>query len=326
MSRWLGSSLKFVLTLGVLVAVAAAVDPSDLLSALRTADWPWVGLAVLLLPVNLALDGWVWKRLLDTVLDRVPVQALAGALLSGIALGFWTPARLGEYAGRALFLPDGDRWTLSLTVFAQRMVDMGVGVVGGLAVLLGAFYVGLVPLSPTWIATAAVGGVTGAVLALFVAAPSLVHRIAQRLAPGGSRLTDRTAFFEHLSARQGGAVLVGTVARYVVFTGQLACLGAAFAPSADGALLWVAASLTFYVKYLVPSLTVLDLGIREGGAALFFQLLGLGAAAGVSAALLLFAVNILVPAMLGAPLVAKLRLSSEVETRDRSRPRPLLES
>ena len=113
-------------------------------------------------------------------------------------------------------------------------------------------------------------------------------------------------------------VFGGTVARYAVFTGQLACLGAAFAPSANGMPLWGAASLTFYVKYLIPSLTVLDLGIREGGAAFFFQILGLGAAAGLNAALLLFALNVLVPALLGVPFLATLRLSSEAPQNEHS--------
>ena len=321
--RWLSSILKLMLTLGVLGAIVATVDPAALLASLRSAEWAWVVVAVLLLPLNLALDGWTWKQLLHTILDRVPLKPLAGGVLSGIALGFWTPARVGEYAGRALFLPEGDRWTLSLSVFAQRMVDMAVGVAVGLALLVGALAGGAVPATLPWLLTAAVGGGTLAVLIPFVIAPALVHSGAQWLMPHWTRVAERTAFFQRLTARQRARVLGGTGARYLVFTGQMVCLGAAFAPSAPVGLLWAAAGLTFYVKYLVPSLTVLDLGIREGGAAVFFQLFGLGAADGLNAALLLFTINLLVPALLGAPLVPKLRLSPEVEPVDSRRPAPL---
>jgi len=312
--RWLSLLLKLLLTCGILGAVVTAVEPSALLATLRTADWTWVAVAALLLPVNLGLEGWVWKQLLAPVLDRVPLRSLAGAVLSGCALGFWTPARLGEYAGRAFYLPEGDRWTLSLTVFAQRLVDMAVGVLVGLAVLGAGFATGLVRATGPWLAAAGIGGGVGGVVLAFVVAPSLAHRLSQRLAPQWTGLTDRTALLSRLSGRQGGAVLVGTLARYAVFTGQMACLGAAFAPSPSGLLLWMAASLTFYVKYLLPSLTALDLGVREGGAAFFFQLLGLGAAAGLNAALLLFALNVLVPALLGAPLVHTLRVSGKGKT------------
>lgn len=310
MPRWLRFLLKLGLTLGVLGAVVAAVEPAALLAALRTADWTWVAVAALLVPVNLTLDGWVWKQLLAPVVDRVPLRPLAGAVLSGLALGFWTPARLGEYAGRAFYLPHGDRWALSLTVFAQRMVDMAVGVIVGLAVLGAGFATGLVPATGPWLAAAGVGGGVGTVLLAFVVSPSLAHRLARRLAPQWTGLTERTALLRRLSGWQGCAVLVGTTARYAVFTGQLACLGAAFAPGASAPLLWMAASLTFYVKYLLPSLTLLDLGVREGGAAFFFQLLGLGAAGGLNAALLLFTLNVLFPALLGAPLVTTLQLST----------------
>lgn len=309
MARWLSIALKSVLTVGVVAALFAAVDPTALLSSLRRAEWVWVAGAAALLPLNLFLDGWVWKRLLDTILDRVPPRSLVGALLSGLALGFWTPARIGEYAGRAFYLPDGDRWSISLTVFAQRMVDMTVGVTVGFVVLLGAFASAAIPLTTAWAAAAAVGLGTGAVLVVFIVAPGLVHRLARWLAPNRPAITDRTAFFQRLTRRQGGAVVGGSLARYLVFTGQFVCLGMAFAPSASWPLVAVAASLTFYAKYLIPSLTVLDLGLREGGAAFFFHTFGLGAAAGLSAALVLFAINVLVPAALGLPLVGRLRLA-----------------
>ncbi len=314
--RWLRFGLKAILTVSVLVAVAMAVDPSALLRSLWQAQWPWIAVALLLLPINLALDGWVWKRLLTPVLDRVSHWDLAGAVLSGIALGFWTPARAGEYAGRALSLTDGDRWSISLTVFAQRMVDMAVGVNVGLVALAWALWHGGLPRSAPWLATAGIGVATGVGFAAVVTAPVQVHRFLQWLIPNRPSITDRTALFERLSPDQGWAVVGGSLTRYLVFTGQFVCLGKAFAPSAPWSLLAAAAGLTFFAKYLIPSVTLLDLGIREGGAAFFFQQLGLGAAAGLNAALVLFAVNILVPALLGLPFVTRLSLPDRLEQAD----------
>ncbi len=318
--HWLRLALKSILTVSVLTALTYSVEGDTLVASLQQAQWTWVVVAVFLIPLNLALDGWVWKQLLDPVLDRVPLRALFGGLLSGIALGFWTPARAGEYAGRAFSLPEGDRWSISLTVFAQRMVDMAVGVSLGLLALTWCFWTSVLPVSGPWLAAGTIGLGTAVVLAVFIGAPVRVHRLARWLVPNHASVTDRTALFRRLSLRQGMAVLGGSTARYVVFTGQFACLGLAFAPSAPWHMLALGASLTFYAKYLIPSLTLLDLGIREGGAAFFFQQLGLGAAAGLNAALLLFALNILVPAALGLPFVARLRLSGEREetVKDRS--------
>lgn len=311
--RWLRIGLKSILTVGVLVALVMAVDLTALAASLQRAQWQWVGVAVLLLPLNLTLDAWVWKRLLDTILDRVPIQALTGALLSGLALGFWTPARAGEYVARACFLPTGDRWSIALTVFAQRMVDMAIGVNVGFVALLGAFYSGAIPPTGPWVAAALIGLGTGTGLTVFVLRPRWAHRAATWIVGNRSRITERTALLRRLSPKQGRDVLSGSLARYVVFTGQLACLGLAFAPSASWGLLAAGATLTFYAKYLIPSLVFLDLGIREGGAVFFFGQLGLGAAAGLNAALVLFVINVVIPAVLGLPLVARLTLP---DTRD----------
>jgi uncharacterized membrane protein YbhN (UPF0104 family) len=313
MARWLRRLLQLLLTIAVLGALVWAVDPAALYATARAANGGWVAVALLLLPVNLLLDGGVWRRLLGAVDGTFPRRRVAAAVLSGLALGFWTPARLGEYAGRAFAFPGADRWTVSVTVFVQRMVDMAVGVGVGLGLLLGALWTGALPATLPWIGAAALGAGTTAVLGLGVGRPGLLHRAAGLVDQWGPAVSARTAFLLHLGAADRAAVVAGTGARYLVFTGQFACLGLAFAP--DAALLPLAAAvgLTFYVKYLTPSLTLLDLGIREGGAVFFFSAFGLGGAAGLNAALLLFAINVLLPAALGIPFAARLPAASSTE-------------
>lgn len=306
MTRWLRVLGKWGLTAAIAVALWWTVDLSGVRTALRGAHWGWIALALLLLPANLALDGWVWARLLRGVPGTESSRQLVAALFCGFALGFWTPARLGEYAGRALSLPDADPWTVSLSVFAQRMVDMLVGVGVGLAVLLGALYGGLLPASTIGYATAAVGAITTVALGGAVLAPGRCAAWIEPVAHWVPGLPARLRYFRGLRLRDGGPAVGGTVVRYVVFTGQFVCLSLALAPNLPLLPLCVAVALTFYVKYLIPSLTLLDLGIREGGAVLFFGLLGLPPAVGLSAALLLFTMNVLLPAVGGLPLVWRL--------------------
>lgn len=307
MPRWLRILLKSALTLGGLTALVLAVNPAVLLDSLQQARGGWLAAAVLLLPLNLFLDGWVWARLLDTLDGSFPSRTIGKAVLSGLALGFWTPARLGEYAGRAFAFPDADQWAISLTVFAQRMVDMAIGVIIGLMTLIGAMGMGLLPSSLPWLGAAGIGLGAGAGLLALLLNPARGHRWAQWLMPDSS-LTERTVLLQRLTVRQGLAVGMGSWVRYLVFTGQFVCLGLALQPSASVGALAIAVSLTFYAKYLLPSLTILDLGIREGAAVFFFSLVGLSTAAGLNAALLLFTINVLVPALLGLPFIARLSL------------------
>ena len=308
MTRWLTHIGKGLLTIGVLVILLVTVDPRTLLASLERAKWPWMIAACTLLPVNLVLEGWVWNRLLTPTVGSVSLRDLATAVLCGFTLGFWTPVQVGEYAGRALALPRGDRWTISLTVFAQRMVDMMVGVGFGLAGLSWALWTEVLPASLPWILAATVGAGTMLLLLAFIVTPSRTHTVAERLFSGRRAITDRTKVFDRLSWSQIRPVVGGTILRYVTFTGQMVCLGLAFNATASVGFLFLAVTLTFYVKYLLPSLTFLDLGIREGSAAFFFQVVGLGAATGVNAALVLFAVNLFLPAVLGVPFLSRLTL------------------
>lgn len=309
MSGWLRILLKSVVTLSVLVAVVVTVDPSDVWRALKHARWVGIFAAILLLPLNLFLDGWVWSRLLDAVDGTFRHRRVATAVMSGLALGFWTPARVGEYAGRAFSFPDANLWSVSLSVFAQRMVDMAVGVNVGLALLVGVLISGSVPSSLPWLTAGGIGLGTGSLLMAIAVRPALVHTAAERWLTAFPTLLEHTQFFDRLTQTQSRDVVWGSFARYLVFMGQFVCLAWAIRPSASLFLLSVACGLTFYVKYLIPSLTFLDLGIREGGAVFFFQVLGVGAATGLSAALLLFSINVLIPAVIGLPFVTRLQMA-----------------
>jgi uncharacterized membrane protein YbhN (UPF0104 family) len=305
MSHWLRRLLQGALTLGAIVALGLIVEPSALLDSLRNAEWTWVVIALLLLPINLLLDGWVWSRLLDALEGPFSPADVTRALFVGMALGFWTPVRVGEYAGRALYLPNGDRWEISLSVFAQRIIDMAVGVIVGLVLLIGVLAMGMLPPSLPWLAALAIGAGTAALLLCLILVPNLLQWGTDVLNEWAPSLFSRTTFFRRLTPRQGLEVAGGTIVRYIVFIGQFVCLGLAVASSASVVSLFVAAGLTFYAKYLIPSLTVLDLGIREGGAVLFFQVMGSSAAAGLNASLLLFSINVLLPAVLGIPILGR---------------------
>jgi len=321
MSRWIRLLGQALLTLAVGAALLWTVDAAALADTLRRAQPGWLGLALLLLPLNLALDGWVWARLLDVTDESHSPQALCRALLCGFALGFWTPARLGEYAGRAYSFARANRGAVTLSVLAQRVLDLLVGVGVGLGTVLWGLYTGLLPSSPAWQTAAGLGAGTGTLLTVAVLFPARLYRTAAALGPRFRGLLPNPTFFARLRLRHGGPAFAGTVVRYVVFTGQFVCLTLALAPSLSVELVSAAVSLTFYAKYLLPSLTLLDLGLREGAAVFFFSVLGLPSAVALSAALLLFTLNVLLPAVVGLPTVARLSIFA-VPDAARSRPSP----
>jgi hypothetical protein len=64
--------------------------------------------AVLLMPLNWLIEILKWKQLLKLDLPISFTQSLK-SVMGGLSIGFATPARIGEFGGRVLFLPNNKK-------------------------------------------------------------------------------------------------------------------------------------------------------------------------------------------------------------------------
>ena len=300
--------IKAALSLAALAFLAYYVDPAAMARAAAGADAALIAAAVLLLPMNVALEGLVWHQLISRLGLATTLRDHIGALFAGYALGFFTPARAGEFAGRAFYIRHDDRWEIAVLVGAQRLFDMGV--VHSVGCLAMVFYIVAADPQPVllWRAVAAAGGVFGTALVAASASPAAIHRIIFRMR-ALSFLRNRVGFLKRLSSLQGLGMLGVSALRYGVYSTQFLLLLMAIVPGADVFLALLGISLVFFVKLLLPPITLMDVGIREGAAVFFLGSLGFPEAAALNASLLLFTINLLVPAAAGLPLVMRLRLS-----------------
>ena len=87
-------------------------------------------IAVLLMPVNWLLEAVKWNQLLKR---KFPLPQLLKSILAGIALGFVTPGRGGEFIGRVMFLDEEDKakafYLSSIGGIAQTTATLMVGVI-----------------------------------------------------------------------------------------------------------------------------------------------------------------------------------------------------
>jgi len=302
--------LKIGLAVAALGYLIMVVEPSEIAAALADAEWLWIAAALALLPVNLVLDGIVWRQLLQPVAPDAPARALGGAILSGFALGFVTPARAGEFVGRALYLPEADSWSVSLTVFVQRLIDTSINVAAGVGVLGVTFYVGALDVTWPWMTLLVGSTLFLALLVGFLAAPSVAARLARALLPNRPKWHQRAAVLQAYRLDTMRRAVGWAALRYGVFCAQFVLLIYAFAPPLSMVAILSAVVLTFFVKFMVPSVTIMDLGVQEGAAVFFLSLFGATPAVAFNAALLLFIINIVVPTALGIPFVWNLNLKS----------------
>ncbi len=135
-----------------------------------------------------------------------------------------------------------------------------------------------------------------------------LRRLAARLPWIGGRLT---AVLDEVAAGMravGGAglrrVLLYSLGFYATFLAQFALLIAALAPLHPFVALCGCAAVLL-AKTVVPPVTLGELGIREGASVLLLGTVGVPAAAALSASLLLFGINVLLPAVPGALLAPR---------------------
>jgi hypothetical protein len=83
--------------------------------------------------VNWGLEAWKWMISVRTFYQIKFFQAFK-AVLSGVSFSVTMPNRVGEYFGRIMYLPEGNRLkTISVTLvgsFAQLLVTIITGIVG----------------------------------------------------------------------------------------------------------------------------------------------------------------------------------------------------
>ena len=307
-SPWAG-----LLKLGVSLAAIGYVawrlwDDRDALVeawlALDGLGWAMLAAAVLLVAPNVGLEAGKWRMMVKEIYPELGLGKAVRAVLAGMASGIFTPNRIGEYAGRVLYLEKGRRVEAIVATFVDRICQMGVTLAAGCAAFGVVFQMDSARLqhviSPEsdqfifWISLASLG-----VFLAFVIAPSFVSR----LIPESWTRWDWLRQVKVEGARLRSTLLLRVFAlsalRYATFLSQyiLLLLAMGMAISLGEAL--VCCALVFLLKSVVPLPGIMELGVRETVALAVFGAFGFADAPAVQATFLLYLVNIVLPTLAG---------------------------
>ena len=309
-SRWL-FALK-----GVLAAVAVAVlvrlaHPADVWRAFAEADLRWALAALALVPVNIGLESYRWGRLVRHLAPEVRHRDALRAVVGSYPLGLLTPGRVGDYVGRAVYLRAVPPGISAALTFGERMATLAACLVGGL-VALGPYLQETVSASPLWPAVVGVGALGTGALLLAVLFPSVARAALSAVLPFAP-VRRALAAFDRIPPGESVVLLALSALRYVVFSAQFVLLVRAVDPGAGWVGVATGVALVFFAKSAVPQVTLGDLGVREGAAVFFLGAYGVAPAAALDASLALFALNLVLPALAGVPLLLRLRVARRAE-------------
>lgn len=291
-----------ILSYGFLVYVLLSFDSYDEFLAqweisFSAGRFVWLLLVLLLWPVNLSFEALKW-RVLTKSLQAISFRQSFLSVLAGDVAAFFTPNRLGEVAGRCMFLDEENRLKgVSLTISSGVSQTLAICLFGVPSLVVSLLYCGGGSVAGSYVAAAVCLFV--AMLLVYAFLPDIFGKLlALRWVPQSVK-----RFLEplcgHLRADLVRVLLISSC-RYVVFSLQYYFLLRFFMvdlPLAYGAIF---IATNYLIITFVPSMSFSEMAVRAGVASVVFapltdNLIGV-MATGVSAWL----VNYLLPMLLGS--------------------------
>ncbi len=272
-----------------------------------------MALVVILMFLNWGIEARKWQ-ILVTSIQKVSYGKSFRAVFSGQALGFNTPNRIGESAGRAIFLEDGN-----------RLRGIVLSVVGSMSQIIVTFVTGLISLlylrwhilddthhlqglSVFWLDGLIYAITIGIILFILLYfrlswATKLIEKI-----PFIAKHKFFVQKLEDLHWKELTRILFLSCCRFVVFVVQYVLLLQVF----DVNIGWLdAASMVcvmFLVLAIVPTIALAELGFRGKVSIQLFGLLSSNTIGIVATAAGIWIINLIIPAIAGSLFVLGIRL------------------
>lgn len=259
-----------------------------------------------LMLLNWTIEALKWKFMISKI-EKVSTGRALEAVFSGITISFFTPNRIGEYAGRVFHLHKGIRMQATLITVIENSSQLLITILTGS--IASIFYMQEYMELNSWIFML--------MRILFVALSALClilyfnidlfEKIFQRFKVN-EYWKQIIHVFSLYSSRELMYVCLLSLARYVIFSFQfflLLRLYGAYFPLADGMLM---IAMTFFVMSVVPTFSFAELGIRGAVSAYFFGKLTLDVLPVLNGTFSLWLINLALPALAGAFFIFHFRL------------------
>lgn len=259
---------------------------------------------VLLMFLNWLLEAFKWKFLVRKI-EKITIKKAVESVFCGLTWAVFTPNRIGEYGGRVFFLSPRKR--------ILGVVSMGVGAMGQMVITNVCGCIAICWFSARFLHLESWAAILLFVLAFAVSTLLLLFyfniKILSNLIDRISFLRKFRKFFTLLSAyhkRDLWIVFYYCIARFFVFTSQYCLILHLLIPQLPLFGMVMMIFILFFIQSALPSLDLLDIGVRTMTATYFFSFITHQEVAVMASTACIWFVNLIVPAVLGSVFVFKL--------------------
>lgn len=265
--------------------------------------WLVMGGVSLLMLLNWGLEAIKWQRLIKRI-EPLSLWRAIESVFCGLTWAVFTPNRIGEYGGRVFFLSPKRR---IVGIVAMTVGNMGQLVLTNIfGALAGCIFVyRFVPIEP--ILLLAVCGLALVFILFFLVFYFNIKWLNSLLL--SISFTRRYKKFYSILARYKKKelfkILLLCLARYAVFTSQYLVVFLWLIPDIKVLDMLMFVPILFFVQSSLPSLDLLDIGVRSATGLFFFKYVTTQNTAVVACIASIWLINIIIPAILGSYFVFK---------------------
>ncbi len=266
-------------------------------------------LAFLLLWVNWGIEAVKWRYLVEKI-ERMSFFRSFLAILAGSTVTVFTPNRIGEYAGRVMYIRRADRIEAALiTVIGSVAQFVITTITGSFAVLffLSVYRHPTVSKLSFYIGLNIFVVMTIVLIGAFINTPLLTLMLSRikRLYSRFKKYVDVFSYYDHSELIN---VLLMSSGRYIIFSLQYWLVLSFYGVNIGFGEALVFIPVYFLALTFIPTIALAELGVREAVSVALFSMVSGNELGIVSASFTIWLINLAFPALLGMVSVLRVKL------------------
>jgi uncharacterized membrane protein YbhN (UPF0104 family) len=266
-----------------------------------------LAIIILLMGGNWGIEAWKWKLLLQP-LQFISFGRSIRSVFTGISISLLTPNRIGEYAGRIIYLQNENKLKgISVNVVSSFAQFIAASIFG----ILGCIYYLIFQDAEWYLPYVLIGSIAilSALVVLYFTLQSsiiwlekftLMHKLSKYMQEVKTYQTSLLLKIIAMSAL-----------RYFVFALQYYLLLQAFDISISFLPAMLSIFLVFWLMAIIPTIAIAELPIRAEISFRILQVFSTNVIGIISASVMLWLINLIIPALIGGLVLIGARFNTE---------------
>ena len=308
MRRTFRNGLRIAIAIAAYLFIAVKIGSSGILKisdvlydSFASSNFLWLALVLILMPAVWALEAIKWRKALSPF-TTISFLRSWRSVWYGVVAGQLTPNRIGEPIGRLALIGPDVRGKAGVAAVWCSLSQQSITVFFGFIGIAWWLLVVKLNVLPQGVHFWLINLFILSWIILIIVAIAKVNWLTSSIERIG--WVKRALHGERLRVGYKPAIVIVVFSisalRYIVFSTQYVILLKVFGIHANIVDIYAAVGLTYFFSSFVPSFSASEVGIRAGFATWFVGMLCNNPVGIAAASLLLWLLNIAVPAMIGA--------------------------